>query len=143
IPLGCPISNKYNFPLNLLLTKYIYHPFDPKTPIGVVSLEYHILETRYSVSSTYIENEIRAIRESFKKRFLSFTENRTHIENKIIIIIDDGTLQGNMLSATLQLIKKQSPKKIIVAIPIAPIETVNIIVKEVDGLICPYIVKDL
>jgi predicted phosphoribosyltransferase len=42
------------------------------------------------------------------------------VQGKTVIIIDDGIATGNTLLATVDLISKQKPKKIVVAVPVAP-----------------------
>jgi len=144
VPLGFYIAKKYNFPLELLLTKKIGHPLNSEVAIGAVSLEDHIVDDRHNIPESYIENEIRHIRQSLKERYKMFMGNRTavDIENKTVIIVDDGVATGNTLFSAIKMIRKQKPKKIVVAVPVSPKDTADKIRRLVDDFICLYVLKD-
>ena len=51
--------------------------------------------------------------------------------------MDDGIATGSTMLLTIQLIKKQNPKKIIVAVPVGPAENIGLL-KESSEVICLY-----
>lgn len=63
-----------------------------------------------------------------------------NLKNKTVIIVDDGIATGNTLLVAIQMIRNQLPKKIVVAVPVAPSETAVKISHKVDDFICPGIV---
>ena len=91
-----------------------------------------------------LENEILEIKESLKKRYEKFVGDRTplDIKNKTVIIVDDGIATGNTLLAAIKMIRGKSPKKIIVAVPVALTDSAQKISDNVDELICPLITDD-
>ena len=64
--------------------------------------------------------------------------NRKPIDlaGKTVIIVDDGVATGNTLKATIAMLRNKSPKKIIIAIPVAPPDSANELKKLVDEFIC-------
>jgi predicted phosphoribosyltransferase len=58
------------------------------------------------------------------------------LKNKTVIIVDDGIATGYTITATIQMLRKKSPAKIILAIPVCPPETAGKISKLVDEFIC-------
>ena len=58
------------------------------------------------------------------------------VKNKIVILTDDGVATGTTISLAIQILKKQKPKKLIVAIPVASSESVLKLKKLVDEIIC-------
>ena len=58
------------------------------------------------------------------------------LAGKVVVVTDDGIATGATLLMTLRMIKKQQPKKIVVAIPVAPPTAIEKIRKEVDEVIC-------
>jgi putative phosphoribosyl transferase len=144
VPIGYYIAKKLNFPMDLLLTKKIGHPLNSEVAIGAVSLEDEIVDVYPYISYEYVNNEIKEIREKLKQRFKKFMGNRKPIdlENKIVIIVDDGIATGNTLLAAIQMVQNKSPKKIVVAVPVAPIDSAEKIRNSVDEFICPYITDD-
>src|SRR5438094_586340 len=108
VPIGYHIAKNYNFPLELLLTKKIGHPWSNELAIGAVSLENHIIDDRHNIPESYIESEIERIRQSLKERYKKFMGNRkpADVENKIVIIVDDGIATGNTLLAAIRMIRQ-------------------------------------
>ena len=58
------------------------------------------------------------------------------MKNKIVIITDDGIATGSTIRVSIQLIKQQKPKKIIIAVPVGPPDTIAMLKKEVDEVVC-------
>ena len=141
VPIGYNIARKFHFPMDLLLAKKIGHPLNKEVAIGAVSLENEIVDNYPYINIGYIENEILEIKESLKNRYEKFVGDRTpvDIKNKIVIIIDDGIATGNTLLAAIKMIRDKFPKKIVVAVPVAPTDSAKKISKEVDEFICPII----
>ena len=141
VPIGYAIARHYNLPLDLLLIKKIGHPSNPELAIGAVSLEDEILDDYFSISNEYTNNEIKEIRENLKLRFKKFMGNRSSVDlkNKTVLIVDDGIATGNTLLSAIQLVRRKSPKKIIIAVPVAPYDTAVKIRSKVETFICPNI----
>ena len=59
------------------------------------------------------------------------------IKDQMVILIDDGLATGASMRAAIQALRVQAPSRIVVAVPVAPIETVQALRREVDELICP------
>jgi putative phosphoribosyl transferase len=144
VPIGYYIARKFNFPMDLLLTKKIGHPLNKEVAIGAVSLENEIVDNYPYVSNEYIENQILEIRESLKNRYEKFVGNRTpvNVKNKTVIIVDDGIATGNTLLAAIEMIRGKSPKRIVVAVPVAPTDSAQKISDNVDEFICPIITNN-
>lgn len=141
VPIGFYIARKFHFPMDLLLTKKIGHPLNKEVAIGAVSLENQIVDNYPYIPKNYIEGQILEIRKALKNSYEKFVGDRTPVElkNKTIIIVDDGIATGNTLLAAIKMMRSKSPKKIVVAAPVAPTDSAKKISDEVDEFICPYI----
>lgn len=62
-------------------------------------------------------------------------QDEYNIKNKTIILVDDGAATGATLVVSARWIRKRNPKKIIIAIPVAPNETVKLLENEVDEVV--------
>ena len=99
-----------------------------------------------NLSRPEIENSIDLTKREIKER-LSFYNKDINLEqfynnaitDKQIFILDDGLASGFTMLAGIKMIKKYSPQKIFIAVPTAPLSTVNRIEKEVDAIFCPNI----
>lgn len=145
LPVGAEVAKALKAPLDVALTKKIGHPYQREYAIGAVSLESTVLSETETISKAYIEEETARIRETLRKRQDQYYKNRkpVSLKDKVVIVVDDGIATGNTLMATVQLVRKQSPAEIIVAIPVAPSQAVHMLeaMPEVDRVIClatPY-----
>ena len=123
VPVGAAIAKKLNVPLEIVLSKKIGHPVNKEYAIGAVTLKNNIItENIQDVSKTYIEKETQRIRELLQKRhqwYYGESKPKT-FHNKTIIVVDDGVATGNTLISSVQLIERENPSEIIVALPVAP-----------------------
>jgi putative phosphoribosyl transferase len=59
-----------------------------------------------------------------------------NIRNRIIILVDDGLATGAMMRAAIGALKPQQPQRIIIAVPVAPLDTCDRLKTEVDEVVC-------
>ena len=60
------------------------------------------------------------------------------IEGKIVIVVDDGMATGRTILATLKMLRRRHPKKLVVAVPVASEQAAERVSKEVDEFVCLY-----
>jgi len=65
------------------------------------------------------------------------TRPAVQLKDQVAILIDDGLATGASMRAAIQALRVQEPARIVVAVPVAPIETVEALRREVDELVCP------
>lgn len=144
VPLGFIISEKLNLPLEVVLSKKIGHPLHKEYAIGAVTLKSSILSNAAAdISPKYIEEETLRIRSLLKKRYNDYYGNRKplQLKAKTLIIVDDGIATGNTMLSIIKMLHDEKPKKIVVAIPVAPQDSINKLATSpyVDEVICPLV----
>jgi predicted phosphoribosyltransferase len=145
LPIGSEIAKAMGAPLDVVLTKKIGHPYQKEYAIGAVSLEDLILTDAIGIPQEYIKEETTRIREVLKQSHKQYYNHRSpeNLKDKTVIIVDDGVATGNTLLVTIALVKKQKPKKITVAIPVAPPSAIELLesTPDIDEVVClhmPY-----
>ena len=139
VPIGNIISKKLGLPLELVLSKKIGHPRNPEFAIGSVSLDGALIDDHVmDVSMEYIRTEADRLLGILKEKYKMYMGDRkpTELKNKTVIIVDDGVATGNTILATVEAIKKKSPKEIIIAVPVAPRSAAIKLSKVADEFIC-------
>ena len=141
LPLGFTIAKYLALPLEIVLTKKIGHPLHKEFAIGAVSMTGRILsEASIDVSNDYVEMETERIKGILKQRHKFFYGNKEPLsfKDKLVILVDDGVATGQTLMASIQLIAKQNPSQIVVALPVGPSSTILKIkhIPEVTETIC-------
>ena len=139
VPMGAYIARQLGFPVEVVLSKKIGHPHNPEFAIGAVSIDTVEVKNSVSVPPEYIEKQTEKIQQELKRRYQLFMGNHqpTSLKDKLVILVDDGIATGHTLLATVKLVKKQNPKKVVIAVPVAPQAAVKQFEPLVDELICP------
>lgn len=141
IPLGYVVAKELNLPLEVVLSKKIGHPNQKEFAIGAVTLRSRILSPSISdVSSKYIEDETQTIRAFLAKRYQEYYGEKTppELNNKIVIVIDDGIATGNTILSTLEMLHNEKPNRIVVAVPVSSKEALKKLQKSpfIDEVVC-------
>lgn len=128
---------------DLIIPRKIGSPHNKEIAIGAVSLDgTYILNKEFinilNISQEYIKKEIFKQTEEIKRRLNKYKgdESFPYVKNKTVIIIDDGIATGFTIQAAIKSIKKHHPKKIILAVPVASQDTIFLLKKIVDEVIC-------
>lgn len=69
-----------------------------------------------------------------RERLYRGTQPTLDVRGRTVIIIDDGMATGSTMRAAVRALRKQRPKKIIVAVPVSSQETCESFAKEVDTM---------
>jgi predicted phosphoribosyltransferase len=58
------------------------------------------------------------------------------IENHVVILVDDGLATGSTMRAAAMAVKDRKPQRVVVAVPVAAVETCAALRSEVDEVVC-------
>lgn len=121
VPVAYAVATELGFPVEIILTKKIGHPFNKEYAIGAASLTDYFIETHEGVSEEYIQDELHSVRSRLKEMQKKFMGNiaPTNLKGKTVIVIDDGIATGNTMMATVNFLRKSHPAKIIIGVPVA------------------------
>ena len=122
LPVASVVAKSLKAPLDVALIKKLGHPHNREYAIGAVSMNNVVLSDSLGISQAYIKEETERIRTLLKKRYDQYYKNQSpkDLKGKSVIVIDDGIATGNTLMATIELVRKQDPAKVVVAVPVAP-----------------------
>lgn len=147
VTLAAEIAQILHAPLDLLFAHKIGHPHQPEYAIAAVSESGHMLGSPHelrTVDESWLEREKQhQIEEIQRKRKLYLKgEKGRSAEGKIAIIVDDGIATGLTMMAAIKELKDKHPSKIIVAVPVSPKSTADIIGETVDEFVGIEIPED-
>ena len=151
-PVAAEVARILDAPIDLLLVRKVGLPSQPELAMGAVANGEELTIIRNDdvielsgVSEEEFDavcNEERAEIERRRKRYLG-NRPRTGIKGQVAIIVDDGIATGATTLAAIGAVRSQQPKQLVLAVPIAPLDTVKQLQPEVDEIVCLDTPEDL
>ncbi len=148
---GFEIARAIGAPLDVLIVRKIGFPFQEELAIGAVSetgavvLNQRII-TEGGVTKKYIEDEISAQKKEIDRRIKLYRGGKRlefeKVVGKTIILVDDGIATGATMKAAIVTLKEEKIERLIVAIPVSPIETADELRAMADEFVCLYTPSD-
>jgi putative phosphoribosyl transferase len=76
--------------------------------------------------------------EEIERRRKSYCEGRPPLEvaGRTAIVVDDGIATGATMRVALRSVRRRGPARLILAVPVAPPETLAVLKKEADEAVC-------
>lgn len=131
IVLGAEVAKELKAPLGLVLVRKIGHPLFAEYAIGaVVEGEEPVYNENevVTIDEVWLKEAEASARELIEYRHeLYYGEDLAPpaIEDKVILLVDDGIATGLTMEAAVRALRHKRAKRIIVAVPVAPPESVN------------------
>jgi len=138
VPLAAVIAKHFQWQLDLIMVKKIGMPGQPELAIGAVSPEGEVLDPRFHTDPQYLTQEIQRIRSQLMSKYFSLTGRKKpcSIQDKTVILVDDGIATGNTMAAAVDLARHHGAKEVVVAVPVASESAFRKMVKQADAVIC-------
>ena len=145
VPVAFEIAKLLRAPLDLLIVRKLGAPNQPELAIGAVTDGQHPTYTlnddivkMLQVSEAYIAAEgARQIKE-IERRRKTYLLGRPLIDiaGRTAIIVDDGIATGATVRAGIRGAQRARPSQLVLAVPVAPVDTIAALRREVDEIIC-------
>jgi putative phosphoribosyl transferase len=145
VPVAYEVAEALTAPLDLVLVRKIGAPFQPELAIGAVVdgerpelVLNRDLITEYGIPESYVESERRrqlAEIERRRERYLA-GRARAPVQDRTAIVIDDGIATGATMEAALHATRRAGARRLVLAVPVAPPDTIARLRPEVDEVVC-------
>ncbi len=132
-------------PLDVLVVRKLGAPHQPELAIGAVTngdQPQRILNDRVialvGVSEEYLQTETAAQLDEVQRRQALYRGGRSAITTagRTVIVVDDGIATGATVRAGIRSLRQTNVKQIVLAVPVAPPQTAELLRAEVDELVC-------
>ena len=143
VPVAFEVAKALKAPLDVYVVRKLGVPGHEELAMGAIAsgdvrvLNKPVIED-LGVTEEAIEAETRKEREELKRRELLYRDDRPPLEvsDRTVVLVDDGIATGSTIKAGIAALKKQKAGRIVVAVPVAPISSIEELKKEVDEVIC-------
>jgi putative phosphoribosyl transferase len=134
------VAEYLNADFSLLISRKLGHPDNPEYAIGAIAEDGSIYlneSALYELSQDTIDTLAEQQEKEIKRRIniLRNGEPLPAIQDKTVILVDDGIATGATLYAAINMCKKQGAGKIVVAAPVSGRNKKIELMKEVDEVV--------
>jgi putative phosphoribosyl transferase len=143
VPVAYEVAAELGVPLDVLVVRKLGTPGQPELAMGAIaSGGVRVLNptvvNALGLSKTTIERITQEEQQEIERRERLYRGDRPPfpVENRTIIVIDDGVATGSTIRAALHCLREQKPRRLIAAFPVGAAETVDELQKEADEVIC-------
>jgi predicted phosphoribosyltransferase len=148
VPVAIEVAARLNAPLDLLLVRKIGAPAQPELAVGAIvdSLgeeQPQVLINQEIAAASGADSEYLAAAQArewreIERRRAAYLGERPSISpvDRDAVVIDDGVATGATMRVAVQALKRRGARRVIVATPVAPPETVTRLQAEADLVVC-------
>ncbi|MEX0656388.1 MAG: phosphoribosyltransferase family protein [Nitrosopumilaceae archaeon] len=130
--------------LDIIVSRKIGAPHNPELAIGAVLHDGSYFPNSevvkmLQVPQSYIDLEKSIQMKEIERRLINYRGSIQYdLENKTIVIVDDGIATGATILVAALWVKKQKPKKVIVAVPVGSKDSIQKLKEIADEVVVLY-----
>ena len=142
LPVACQVARFLDAPLDVFVVRKLGVPGQEELAMGaiasgdVVILNQQICQT-LGIDQPVIDRVLECERRELARREQAYRGDRPRpdLEDRCVIIVDDGLATGASMEATIRAIKQRGQREVVVAIPVSAPQTLRRIAHLADAAI--------
>lgn len=138
---GDVIAKTLGLSLDIVVSRKVGAPYNPELAIGAVAHDGSFfpnseLIDALRIPQSYLDEKIAEQLEEIERRLIKFRGRTDYdLQGRTVVIVDDGIATGATVFVALEWLKKQKPKRVIVAIPVGPPDTIDKLSKKAEVVV--------
>jgi putative phosphoribosyl transferase len=144
VPIGFEIAHSLHAPLDVFLVRKLGVPHYEELAMGAIAsggtrvLNDAVVES-LRITPEQIDEVARREQRELERREQAFRDSPPiSARDRIVILVDDGLATGSTMRAAVEALRRQAPKHIVVAVPVAAAEICAEFQSLVDEVVCLY-----
>jgi putative phosphoribosyl transferase len=140
VEVGVEIARHLGAPMDLIIPRKIGHPAHPEYAVCALAEDGFLVCNRDELERLdrewLQEAAGKEIAEAKRQRQLYLKGYRpVPVEGRVVIITDDGVATGLTILAAIHDVRQRNPSKVVLAVPVVPIEIANLLEDQVDEFV--------
>jgi putative phosphoribosyl transferase len=143
LPLGRPVADTLDAPLDIVVAKKIGAPGNPEYAIGAVAADGSVWRNEEAIARTgasedYFESERETEAQAAREKADRYRGDRPEpdLAGKTIVVVDDGVATGSTARACLAQVEAAEPERVVLAVPVGPPDSINDLESLADEVVC-------
>jgi putative phosphoribosyl transferase len=151
VPVAVEIAQTLGAALDLVLVRKIGAPGQPEFAVGAVAegeppriVVDHAIGAMVGLDRAYLDARAHAALREIARRRQVYLRGRAPVpvEGCTVVVVDDGIATGATMRAALQAVRARRPARLVLAVPVAPADTLAALRTEVDQAVCLEVPDD-
>jgi len=142
VVVAAPVARRLAAPLDVVVPRKIPSPHNEELAVGAVAEDGTIyldetLVAYLGVTQEYLRREAARQIEEIQRRTRLYRRSRPaqEIRGRTVILVDDGVATGYTVLAALRYLRRQQPRQLVLAIPVASPDTLLKLREEADKVV--------
>lgn len=142
VPVGAEVAHRLGAPLDVILVRKLGAPSQPELAMGAIGEEgVRVLDANLIARARVTDTELARIelreRAELERRAARYRGDRPpmKITGRTVVIVDDGLATGASARAAIVVARARGARRVVVAVPVAPPETVAALRNQADDVI--------
>ncbi|MBK6470087.1 MAG: phosphoribosyltransferase [Betaproteobacteria bacterium] len=145
VPVGAVVARALGAPLDLLLVRKIGAPWQPELAVAAVVdgtppqlVVDETIRAGLGVERRWIDQRMLEEMREIERRRQTYLRGRAPVDiaGATAIVVDDGIATGTTVRAALRALRQRQPQRLVLAVPVAPEDTLAALKSEVDDIVC-------
>lgn len=140
VEIGRQVADTLDAELSIIVSRKLPFPDNPESGFGAIAEDDSTYLSRrfvYGLPEQQIERIMEEQRRVIQERIATLRHNQPlpPLQHRCVILVDDGIAMGSTMKASIRLVKKQKPRKLIVAAPVSSAHVAQDLEQIVDAVI--------
>ena len=142
VPVAAEVAEALHAPLDVIVVRKLGVPWQPELGLGAIAeggvrILNHDLVTEVGITSAQLEAVTTRERAELERRVARYRGDRpaADVADRVVILVDDGLATGYTARAAVESIRRRRPRRIVLAVPVAPEDSVRELARVADEVV--------
>jgi putative phosphoribosyl transferase len=143
VPVAYQVATAIRAPLDILAVRKLGVPGHEELALGAIAsggiaVLNAPLAAALELAPADVVRVVQQERRELKRRQRLYRDHRPYpaIYGKIVLLVDDGLATGASMHVALRTLRRKHPAKLVVAVPVAPQDTCEVLRRDADDIVC-------
>jgi putative phosphoribosyl transferase len=142
VPIGFELARELGAPLDLMLVRKLGVPGHEELAMGAIASG-GVRVTNPEIAAQVPDEDFARVAETeraeLRRRETAYRGDRppAEVQGRCVVLVDDGVATGATMKAAIRAVRALGAARVIVAVPLAPRETVAELRALADDVVCP------
>jgi putative phosphoribosyl transferase len=143
VPVGAEVAARLGAPLDVLIVRKLGCPGRPELGVGAIAeggvqVRNDDLIAQLGLTAGELSRVVAAESAEMRRRAQRFRGDRPRlpVRGRTAIVVDDGLATGSTARAAIDALRRQDPARIVLAVPVAPVDTAEDLTGLADEVVC-------